>query len=434
VKVLEVDLGYRPRPWQEHFHRGKKKNNILIVHRRAGKTVAARMELVDCGLKIPMSKYAYIAPFLKQARAVVWDELKLIANKIPYTTISETDMQITFANKSSIRLFGADNADAIRGLGFHGAVLDEYADFTPGVYGQVIIPTLAAASGWQLVIGTPKGTDPLSELYNRNKENQNWYARILPYQETGAISADEIARMREVMLPNEFRLEMECDFDAGATDTLITGDWVDMAEKRKVEHDAYRGCAIVMGVDPARFGDDATAIAVRQGAKLLFFRKMKGANVTEIANAVIEAYNAHRVDGIFIDYSGGLGAGVCDELKARGYYATEVHFSGKPRSNRFKNSRAEMWHEMARWLQSAEIPYIPGMKSEFCAPKYFYNKDDHLLQIESKDDMKKRGMHSPDGPDAIALTFYSPVAPRNEFGPVQKPEFSKDEWSPFGDE
>lgn len=433
MKTLEIDLGYQPRPWQQHFHRNKQKNNILIVHRRAGKTVAARMELVHCALKIQKSKYAYIAPYLKQARAVVWDDLKSLANKIPYSHVSETDMQVTFPTGSSIRLFGADNADAMRGLGFHGAVLDEFADFEPGVYGQVIMPTLAAASGWQLIIGTPKGIDPLTETYDKNHGKSDWYARILPYQDTNALPESEIIRQREIMLPNEFRLEYECDFDAGSTDTLMTGDVVAAAEKKVCLREEYEQYAKIIGVDPARFGDDTTAIALRQGPKLTSLLTMRGVTTTQIADAVIELYTNNDADAIFIDYSGGLGAGVCDDLRGRGYYATEVHFSGKPRSDRYKNSRAEMWHEMAKWIRHAEIPSISGLRTELCSPRYFYAKDDHKLQIESKENMKDRGMKSPDMADAIALTFYSPVAAKRNYGYQDKPQFAKEEWSPLGD-
>lgn len=429
-----IDLGYTPRPWQTHFHQNKKKRNILVVHRQAGKSIAALMELLDCALTKPNQRLAYLAPWLKQARKVLWEKagLKTLSLKIPGTTASESDMMIRFPNGSSIAVFGADNPDGIRGLGFHGVVLDEYADMKAEVLGQVIMPTLLAADGWLMIIGTPKGIDPLSEMYRKFEKDEDWYARKLAWFDTGVYTPEQIAQQKKMMvIPGQFELELECNFDVQMPDSLISGETVDAAMSRRLPASIYLNDAKILGVDVARYGDDSTVIVCRQGFYLHPPVILHGKDTQQIAQEVIKEYLAREADAIFLDYSGGLGAGVQDQLKQLGYDSTAVHFNGSPRDAQYKNCRAEMWSEMAKWLKEAEIPYIDGLKAQLTGPKYFYSDNGHQLQIESKEDMKARGMPSPDEGDAIGLTFYSPVQPRFRHNKYQPNKM--DDWTPFSE-
>ena len=432
MTIHNIDLGYTPRPWQTHFHQNKRKRNILVVHRQAGKSIAAKMELIHSALETPNARFGYIAPWLKQARRVMFEKSGLRADclKIPGTTASETEMLIKFPNGSSIALFGADNCDGIRGLGFHGVVIDEYADIKAEVLGQVIMPTLLAADGWLMVIGTPKGIDPLSEMYRKFEHDPDWYARKLAWYDTGVYTEEQIAQQKKMMvIPGQFELELCCNFDVQMPDSLISGDTVDAAMKRFLNPSSYTEDAIIMGVDVARYGDDATVIVCRQGFMLYEPIILHKQNTNEIANAVIDEFIRRNVDAIFLDYSGGLGAGVQDQLAQLGYDATAVHFNGSPRDPQYKNCRAEMWAEMAHWLKEAAIPNIEGLKSELTGPKYFYSENGHQMQIESKEDMKSRGMSSPDKADAIGLTFYTPVRRQNS---VEKHYQQKQaEWTPY---
>lgn len=423
-----ISLGYLARAWQDVFHRNRKKRNILIVHRRGGKSVAARMEIVHSALERGNTRYGYVAPYLKQAKRVVWDNLKEDCSKIPGTVILESELKIVLPNKSTIQLFGADNADAIRGLGFHGCILDEMADIDPSVYGQVILPTLLADDGFLIVIGTPKGLDQLSILYDKHKSDPGWYTRILSCWDTGVFSNQQLEEIRASMLPREFAQEMECKLDAGMQDSLISGDAVEAAMQRNIPYMDYREYPIVIGVDVARYGDDATAIVCRQGNFIHPIITIQGANTTEISRRVCETFHDIRAEAVFLDYSGGLGAGVADQMQLLGVSAVEVHFQGKPVEGVFKNARAEMWHRMALWVRNTgALPNEPGLKMELCGPKYFYSQDDHRMQIESKADMKARGLKSPDIADALALTFYDlNIAKKSLYDRVQEST-----WTPF---
>ena len=130
----------------------------MVAHRRAGKTVACVNELIKAALTFPGTdgRFGYVAPFYSQAKAVAWDYAKRFSAVVPGLQINESELRITYPNGSSIRLFGADNADSLRGLYFDGLVADEYGDWKPSVWGYVIRPALADRGGWAIIIGTPK--------------------------------------------------------------------------------------------------------------------------------------------------------------------------------------------------------------------------------------------------------------------------------------
>jgi len=89
-------------------------------------------------------RFAYVAPFYSQAKAVAWDYLKRYSAPVPGININESELRVTYPNGCSIRLFGADNADALRGLYFDGLICDEYGDWKPSVWGYIIRPGLQA--------------------------------------------------------------------------------------------------------------------------------------------------------------------------------------------------------------------------------------------------------------------------------------------------
>src|SRR5690606_37613477 len=121
---MQVDLGFRSRPWQAQVFRSFQRFNVVVVHRRGGKTWLGIMKLVDDALRNTRERprYAYLAPLLKQSKAVAWDLLKAQVRKVPAVEINESELWIQFPNQAQIRLFGADSADALRGQYFDGIV------------------------------------------------------------------------------------------------------------------------------------------------------------------------------------------------------------------------------------------------------------------------------------------------------------------------
>ena len=177
--------------------------------------------------------------------------------------------------------------------------------------------------------------------------------------------------------------------------------------------------ALVLGVDVARFGADQSVIAVRRGrdARLHSWVKLRGVDTMTLAARVAQMANDLRVDAIFVD-GGGVGGGVVDRLRQLGYNVFDVQFGGKPdRSaianevHNYANKRAEMWGAMREWLKGGTIPNDPDLVSDLSGPEYGFSirEGRDVIQLERKEDMRRRGLASPDAADALALTFAYPV-------------------------
>ena len=172
--------------------------------------------------------------------------------------------------------------------------------------------------------------------------------------------------------------------------------------------------ALLLGVDPARFGDDRTSVIFRQGrltSNLQSYIKKDTMEVTGIVHNLIEK---HRPDMVFIDVVG-LGAGVVDrlnELYPGNKFIVAVNAGSKPyNADKYYNKRAEMWGECKEYLEQVpvQIPDSDSLHADLCAPRYKFTSNSQLV-IESKDDMKKRGVRSPDEAEALILTFALPAS------------------------
>lgn len=180
------------------------------------------------------------------------------------------------------------------------------------------------------------------------------------------------------------------------------------ARKRRIEEAIG---ALVIGVDPARYGDDGTGIIRRRGRKAYRVERLYSRNTMEVAGYIAKMIGEERPDKVFIDIVG-LGVGIYDRLIEMGYQGIVVGVeAGREATdkNKYFNKRAEMWGEMKDWvLAGAEVPDEDEFQADMLTPGYRYNSNQQLV-IESKDDMKKRGARSPDKADALSLTFAFPV-------------------------
>ena len=169
ARVIRVSTGYQPRPLQAKLHREVKRFNVLVAHRRFGKTVWAVNELIDQCLRCPKPdpRYAYIAPFFNQAKDIAWEYLKRYTAPIPGATPNESELRVDLPGGRRIRLYGADNADRMRGIYLDGVVLDEPAQMEPRVWSEIIRPALADREGWAVFIGTPMGRNAFHDRYEK---------------------------------------------------------------------------------------------------------------------------------------------------------------------------------------------------------------------------------------------------------------------------
>jgi hypothetical protein len=211
---------------------------------------------------------------------------------------------------------------------------------------------------------------------------------------------------------------------------LITIDVVSAAAHREFRLWDIEGMPKTIGVDIARFGDDRTVIQRRQGLCALDPIVMHGLDNMEVVGRLIAQINEFQPDQVFID--AGRGEGVIDRVRQLGYTVAEINFGGKASDpNAYVNKRSEMWDDMAKWFTGGGgIPNNSELKTDLCVPTYKYDAANRF-QLESKDDIKKRGMRSPDLADALALTFAFPVASASR---RKRPHTVATEWDGWGRE
>jgi hypothetical protein len=412
--VTTIDLGYRPRTWQTQCHKRRQRFTVLALHRRAGKTELALRELLDKALRCPLDLplFFYVAPLLKQAKAIAWARLKqivapLVLNGLCEVNESELWVRLT-TNHAMIRCYGADNPDAMRGVRLDGVVLDEVAQMDPTVWDDVIQPALSDRLGWALFIGTPNGINLFSQLYFGAAGKADWFAARYTVYDTDALNPAEVERLRGDMSESSFAREYLCDFSAGGTDQLIALTDVEQGAQRHITLPDYDFAARVMGVDPARFGDDKSVIVKRQGRYChppVEYHKLDNMS---LAAHIADEIRTWQPDAVFIDE--GNGGGVIDRLRQLQFDVIGVHFGGKAGRARYVNKRTEMWFEMRDWLTSGGvIPNHMQLKQDMATPTYRFTAGQDVYALESKDDIKKRIGRSPDLGDALALTFAYPV-------------------------
>jgi len=220
---------------------------------------------------------------------------------------------------------------------------------------------------------------------------------------------------------SQAHVEVYGQFPNASDDQFIGSIIVDEAMKRERVKD--QSAPIVIGVDPARFGSDSTVIAVRQGRDIIAIKRHKGDDTMETVGRVIEAIEEYKPAMVVVD-EGGLGAGVVDRLKEQRYKIRGVNFGSKSKNPlMWGNKRAEMWGEMREWLKTASIPSDRYLKSDLIGPLMKPDSRGTIF-LESKKDMKSRGLASPDAADAIAVTFAFPVAHRGTVDPGPRRGYS----------
>ena len=189
----------------------------MVAHRRAGKTVAFVNEAGRGALtcELPRPRFAYLAPYLSQAKSIAWDYVKHYLGVVPDVRFNEAELRCDLPNGGRVRLFGADNPDALRGLYFDGIILDEFGAMDPRVWTDVIRPCLSDRGGWAVFGGTPRGKNAFYDLHRRAKAgDEGWEGWELRARETGLLSLDELADARGSMDDQAYLREYECSFDA----------------------------------------------------------------------------------------------------------------------------------------------------------------------------------------------------------------------------
>jgi hypothetical protein len=218
------------------------------------------------------------------------------------------------------------------------------------------------------------------------------------------------------------RVRVLSQFPRASSTQFISTELVAAAADPSMEINGTIWDPLIVGVDVARFGDDKSVIRFRRGpdARSIAPLKFRGLDNMQLAARIGEVNERYKPDAIFID-QGGNGAGVVDRCRYLHMPVTGVDFGASPDRMQigqqgaigYANKRAEMWGTMKEWLRGGIIDKDPELMSDLPAVEYGYKMLDgkDVIILERKEDMKKRGLASPDDADALALTFAYPVGP-----------------------
>lgn len=272
-----------------------------------------------------------------------------------------------------------------------------------------------------VAFGNPtQNTGAFRETFGSQKHR--WNTRQIDSRTVEGTNKEQIAKwIEDYGEDSDFvRVRVRGEFPRAGSSQFIAADIVARARNYKAE--GYSGLPKILSVDVARFGDDQTVIGWRQGRKAVICEKLRGKDTVFVAERVIywqqkEAPNAVVIDG------DGIGAGVYDQIKFRGFGDRLFEFHGGLPANdsaAYFNRRAECWGLCRDWLNAeSEIPDDPELASDLTGPEYGFSSKQQI-QLERKEDMKKRGLSSPDCGDMLAMTFSVTIAP-----PAPEPEIER---------
>ncbi|MEO4040221.1 PBSX family phage terminase large subunit [Hoeflea sp. CAU 1731] len=321
-----------------------------------------------------------------------------------------TDTQIRGPNDSLFAFRGLKhhNAHSIKSLeGFNIAWIEEAQTVSQRSL-DLLIPTIRSPGSELWFSWNPESpTDPIDRFLRRQKPKDAVVVRA-NYTDNP-------------FFPDVLKADMERDraLDQNKYEHVWLGDYRNLSDMQFIARETVaaardRQCALpegprIMGLDVARFGDDRTVLVARHAYKLARIWRWSTLDLMQTAGKVSEIALLEKPNAIFVD-GVGVGGGVVDRLRQLGLKVIDVNGGSRASSSlRFRNKRAEMWSRMRDWLRDiGDIPDDDELMIDLQSPEYSFDARNRI-QIEKKEDMKRRGLLSPDIADALALTFAETV-------------------------
>ena len=238
---MKIVIPYKPRKHQKEVHDKLKRFNVLVCHRRFGKTVLCINEILKKAMQntLPRPRYYYLAPTYSMAKRTSWDYLKEYTNVLPNVTYHETELRCDLPNGARIQLLGCERPDSLRGLYIDGVVLDEVAQMPPRLWTEIIRPALSDREGWMIAIGTPQGHNAFFDLYDYANHQDGWYAETFKSSETGIISDLELNEAKHLMPDEVYEAEFECSFDSAAIGSIYAKGLTKAEEEKRITKVPY---------------------------------------------------------------------------------------------------------------------------------------------------------------------------------------------------
>lgn len=301
----------------------------------------------------------------------------------------------------------------------HVLIVFDEASAIADIIWDVVEGAMTTAGARWVALGNPtRNTGRFRECWGRFRHR--WHTRQVDSRNAKMADQTQIAEwIADYGDDSDFvRVRVKGEFPKSSSAQLISSDHVDAATKYKAVR--FENLPLILGVDVARFGDDQTVICARRGRKVYPLSKFRELDTMQVAGQVAAIIKSLKPALVNIDI-GAMGAGVVDRLREQGFDVRGINFGGQPTDKiKYANKRAEMWGEMAAWLkESGEIPDDYELKQDLIGPEYTYTSSQQLL-LEKKENMKRRGLPSPDCADALALTFASLVTDTYTYGDFQQ--------------
>lgn len=425
-------MEFEPDVWQEEVFDayGRLVRRISVVSGHGvGKSAAEAVIINHHAVTEFPQKTVITAPTSPQLFDVLWPEVNKWFLKLPdfikaLWTVKSESIELT-ANPDesfiSARTSRPEVPEALAGVHCADGSVLLVADEASGVAEQVFEAASGSMSGHEattLLTGNPVRTSGLfHDTHMKEKVKAMWFTRQVSCLDSPRVSADFIADMkaRYGEESNAYRVRVLGLFPRSDLDTIIPYELVEAARLRLVLPNPK--APVVWGLDVARFGGDRNALAKRRGnVQMEKIKTWRDKDLMQTAAIVKQEYDstptADKPQEILVD-SIGMGAGVADRLRQLGLPAFGINVSEAAAfGDTYLNLRAELWYKCKEWFQTLAVwidPKDEDLAAELVRTRYKFSRG-AKFQVESKDEMKKRGFDSPDVADAFILTFAGAAA------------------------
>ena len=419
-------LGVEPLPYQAEFLEalasGERRISVRSGHGTGKSTASSWAMLWFLLLRFP-NKVVVTAPTSGQLFDALFAELKRWVNELPpalkaMLTVKSDRIELVAAPSEafiSARTSRAETPEALAGVHSDNVML--VVDEASGVPEQVFEAAAGSMSGHSAVTIMLSNPTRSSGTFfeSQTRLSETWWTRRWSCVESPLVSGEFVdeMRLRYGEESNAYRIRVLGEFPLADDDTIIPFHLVEAATNRDIQLD--EGAPIVWGLDVARFGSDKSALAKRQGNVITEVTSWQGLDLMATVGRVKAQYDGLpsnlRPREIMVDVIG-MGSGVVDRLRELGLPVRGVNVAESPSmAGTYINLRAELWFKMRGWLEqrNAKIPKDERLIGELTSIRYTFVSSGKM-KAEGKDDMKRRGLPSPDIADAVCLTFASDAA------------------------
>lgn len=306
----------------------------------------------------------------------------------------------------------------------HVLVLFDEASNIASTIWDVVEGAMTTAGAKWVAFGNPtRNTGSFRECFG--KFRHRWVTRQIDSRSAKMVDSTQVQQwVDDYGEDSDFvRIRVRGEFPRAGSNQFISGEYVEACAGYIAA--GYEKMPKILAVDVARFGDDSSVLLYRQGRKVHPLQKFKGLDTMKLADKVVESINTWKPDAVVID-GVGVGAGVVDRLNQLGYGGLITEINGGYAPNDpvvYYNKRAEMWGLMRDALKAGiELPDDRDLRDDLIGPEYGFTAKQQI-QLEKKEDMKKRGLASPDCGDALSMSYAVTPRPDNARRPRRAPDW-----------